>query len=252
MQLFDGRFHFGRDLFGMLHGQAGGGDYFAYPHLQRLALDVIGVHGQQVESADERDGHDVGLRLDRKKKCARKKRLHIAIARAAALGKDYQRHATAQAPQRRLDGADRSRRVLLVDADLSGAPEMPADERVGQQFTFENDPELKGQVDLEDWDVERRCMSDRIDTGFGVVDLVPIHPGYFHWRQDRLHDEPRPEACAIVLDAAAAVEERAEQRNRAQNQGVGPDQRVENEIRAETAEPAVAWLERRWPGLRPG
>jgi hypothetical protein len=64
-------------------------------------------------------------------------------------------------------------------------------------------------------------MSDRIDTGFGVVDLVPIHPGYFHWRQDRLHDEPRPEACAIVLDAAAAVEERAEQINRAQNQGVG-------------------------------
>src|ERR1019366_7678550 len=240
MQSFDCGLYFCRNRIGIAQGQTGGGDGRTDSHLQRLAFDVVGVHGQQVEGADERDGHDIGLCFDREKECARQKRLNPAIPGAATLGKDDERRAVAQAPQRRLDGADRSGRVLLVDADLSRALQMPADERVRQQFTLENDAELKWQVDVEDRNVERRCVRDRIHTGFGVVDLIHVHARDFHRRQDGLHDEPRPEAGAIVLDALVAVEERAHQRKRAQNQCVSPDQRIKNKIRAQAAEPAMA------------
>src|ERR1035441_1644159 len=239
MQSFDCGLYFCRNRIRIAQGQTGGGDGRTDPHLQRLAFDVVGVHGQQVEGADERDGHDLGLRFDGEKECARQKRLNPAIPGAAAFGKDDQRHAVAQAPQRGLDGADRSRRVLLVDADLSRTLQMPADEWVREQFTFENDAELRWQIDIEDRNVERRCMRDRIHAGFGLVDLFLIHACHCHRRQDRLHDEPRPEAGAIVLDAPVALEERADQRKRAQNQGVSPDQRVKNEIGAQAAKPAM-------------
>ena len=192
MQSFDCGLYFCRNRIRIAQGQTGGGDGRTDSHLQRLAFDVVGVHGQQVEGADERDGHDIGLCFDREKECARQKRLNLAIPRAAAFGKDDQRHAAAQAPQRGLDGADRSGRVLLVDADLSRALQMPADEWVREQFTFEDDAELKWQVDVEDRNVEGRCMGYRIDSGFeyGALVLVDIHARDFYRRQDRLHDEP--------------------------------------------------------------
>ena len=120
---------------------------------------------------------------------------------------------------------------------------MPADKWIGQQFAFENDAELKGQVDVEDGDIERRGMSDGVDAGFGVVELV-CSSGNSYRRQDCLHDEPRPEAGEIVLEADVAVEERDEQRERAENYRVGPDERIKDEIRTQAAGPAVAVFER--------
>ena len=201
---------------------------------------MVSVHREQVEGVDERDLHDIGLRLDGEKECAWQKRLDVSVPRAAAFGKDDQRHAVAQAPQRRLDGADGSGRVLLVDADLSRAPQMPTNEWVGEQFTFENDAELEWQVDVENRNVERRGMRDRVNPGLGIVERVLLHACNFHRRQDRLQDEPRPEAGEIVLDATAAIEERGEQRERAQNDRVEPDQRGKDEVGAQAAEPAMA------------
>src|SRR5208337_5401312 len=168
---------------------------------------------------------------------------NLAILSASALGKNDERHAAAQAAQRRLDRADRSGWVLLVDADLSGALQMPAYEWVGKQLALENDAELKGQIDVENRNVERRGMRDRIDAGFVPLALVEVDiADDFHRRQDRLHDEPRPEAGEIVLDAPAAVEERGDQGKRGENCGVSPDQRVKNEIRAQKARPAMRIL----------
>src|SRR5208337_1977041 len=171
---------------------------------------------------------------------AGEKRLYLAIARAAALGKNDQRHATAQAPQRRLDGANGIRRALLIDANLPRTLQMPADEWVREQFALEHNTELKRQINVEDRNVERRCVRDRVHAGFGVVELAVAQACDFHRRQDRLHDEPRPEAGYIVLNASVAVEERADERKRAQNQRVGPDQRVKNKIRTQAAKPAMA------------
>src|SRR5580658_7667770 len=128
---------------------------------------------------------------------------------------------------------------------------MPAHEWIREQFTFENDAELKWQIDVQDRYIERRCVGDGINTGFGCVDALLIlvstthvgevvHARDFYRRQNRLHDEPRPETGKDILHAPVTVEERAQQRKRAQNNGVSPDQRGKNEIRAQATEPAMA------------
>src|SRR6266446_3968883 len=86
MQNFDRRLHLRRNRLRILHGQPCSGDWFTNAHLQRLALDVVGVHRQQVERVDERDRHDISLRLDRQKKRAWQERLNLSISRTAALG----------------------------------------------------------------------------------------------------------------------------------------------------------------------
>jgi hypothetical protein len=87
-------------------------------------------------------------------------------------------------------------------------------------------------------------MRDRIYARLGRADLVligiQVQARDLHRRQDRLHDEPRPKARQIVLNAPVAVKERTDQRNGAQNQRVSPNQRIENEVRAQPAGPAVA------------
>src|ERR1700675_2177376 len=117
---------------------------------------------------------------------------------------------------------------------------MPAHKWIREQFTFENDAELKWQINVENRDVERRCMRDRIHARPGVVEAIATHARDSHRRKNRLHHEPRPEAREPVLDAPVAVENRTDQRNRAQNDGVDPNQRSKNEIRAQPAKPAMA------------
>src|ERR1700687_4613154 len=117
---------------------------------------------------------------------------------------------------------------------------MPAYKGIRKQFALENDAELKWQIDIKDRYVECRCMCDRIHAWLGVVEAIITHARDFHRRQDRLHHEPGPEVGEFVLAASVAVEERTDQRNRAQNDGVGPDQRGKNKIRAQAAKPAMA------------
>jgi len=81
---------------------------------------------------------------------------------------------------------------------------------------------------VEDGNVERRCMRDCEDPGFGVVEASA--PRDFHRRQDRLHNEPGPQAGKFVLDSSVLIEQRTDQGHRAENQRVRPDQRIQNEI----------------------
>src|SRR5258708_22733575 len=123
---------------------------------------------------------------------------------------------------------------------------MPAYKWIREQFTFENDAELKWQIDVKNWNVQRRCVCNRIHAGFGVVEGIVTHARDLHRRQNGLHHEPGPEARELVVDAPVAIEERTDQRNRAQNDGVGPDQRGKNEIRAHAAKPAMTVAEVSW------
>src|SRR5215831_11094345 len=52
-QFVDRLFHFRRNRIHIVQRQAGGRNWFTKTHLQRLALDVIRVHRQQVESPDQ-------------------------------------------------------------------------------------------------------------------------------------------------------------------------------------------------------
>src|SRR5262249_17065976 len=120
------------------------------------------------------------------------------------------------------------------------ALQMPADKRIAQQFFLEDDTELKWQIDVEHWNIKRRAVIHRVDVGLAGIDL--LQAGNRDRRQDRLHDQLRPQPGQAMLRAAIAVEQRYGQRNNAQNDGVQPDQRVEEEVGTQPAPPSIAPL----------
>src|SRR5258708_40095673 len=123
---------------------------------------------------------------------------------------------------------------------------MPAYKWIREQFTFENDAELKWQIDVKNWNVQRRCVCNRIQAGFGVVEGIVTHARDLHRRQNGVHHEPGPEARELVLDAPVAIEDGTDQGNGTHNDGVGPDQRGKNEIRTHAAKPAMTVDEVSW------
>jgi len=103
---------------------------------------------------------------------------------------------------------------------------MPANKRIRPAIRFENDTELKWQIDVEESECRapmrcvthtRRAWSCRSGRSRYIAPVILPARG-------RLHDEPRPEAVRVCAACARRVEERAEQGNRAQNQRIGPDQ----------------------------
>src|SRR3974377_1055303 len=108
---------------------------------------------------------------------------------------------------------------------------MPAYEWVREQLALEQNPELKRQVHVDDGDVECRRMIDGIDLRGRSIDLVEARN--CDGGENRLHNEPGPESGKAVMNPAIAVEERTEQGERAEGQRVGPDERINYEIRAQ-------------------
>src|SRR3984885_2809056 len=169
VQFLDRRFHLRRNRIRIGQRQPVGRNRVAHAHLQRLALDVVSIHRQQVKCTNERDWHNFRLRLDRQKKRSRQKRLNLAVPSAPTLGKNYQRHPFAQALQRGLDRSNRSGRVLLIDADLPRPSQMPSNERIRQKLALENDPKLKWQINVENWNIERRSVGDSENASLTVL-----------------------------------------------------------------------------------
>jgi hypothetical protein len=71
----------------------------------------------------------------------------------------------------------------------------------------------------------------------GSVDLVEASD--CDGRKDRFHNQPRPDAREIVLDASTVAEKGSWQREQPQHNGVQPDERIKNEIRTCATQPPV-------------
>jgi len=96
------------------------------------------------------------MRFDGEEKCSGQKGENLSIWSPAAFRKNYEGDAAPQTFEGGLDGTDGSGRILLIDADLAGAAEMPSDERVAKQLAFKDDAELKRQINVQDRNVEGR------------------------------------------------------------------------------------------------
>src|ERR1700722_10027709 len=120
VQIFDRFLHLSRKLFLVSDRQPCRRDRIAAPHLQRAALDVVGVHGQQFVGADQRDWHDVNLRLDGQKKRSWQEWLNLTVIRASAFRENHQRHAGFETLYRRTNRRNGVGWLLLIDANLSG------------------------------------------------------------------------------------------------------------------------------------
>ena len=89
MQTFNRGPHPRRNRLCIPHSQSSGRNRLSYPHLQRTALDMVSIHREQIERPDQRNWHDVCLRLDGEKECARQERKNLAIRTAATFRENY-------------------------------------------------------------------------------------------------------------------------------------------------------------------
>ena len=114
---------------------------------------------------------------------------------------------------------------------------MPSHDRIGQQLFLEGDAKLKWQIHVQDRNVERRSVIHRIDMRLRSVDLVEA--GDFTGEKIVFMISLRPERAKPVQEACPRFEEPERDGKDSQDQRVEPDQRIEDEIGTQTAEPAV-------------
>src|SRR5580698_1554805 len=119
---------------------------------------------------------------------------------------------------------------------------MPADQRIGQQFLLEDDAELKWQLGIEDGNIQRGCVGHRVNMRFRSVDLV--QSGYFHGRSYGRHDALAPHLSEAVQNALSIAKPRCRNRSEAKENRIRPNQGIEDQIRTQTARPAIlSWFE---------
>src|SRR6266851_3483167 len=109
--------------------------------------------------------------------------------------------------------------MLLVDAHLSRALQMPSHQRIGQQLFLVHDTELKWQIRIKNWDVERRAVIDGVNVRLREVNLLEADDA--HRRKYGLHDGLRPGMRKPVQNAAIFVEEPEGNGSDAEGYGVG-------------------------------
>src|SRR5579871_596724 len=131
-------------------------------------------------------------------------------------------------------------RILLVDADLSRSLQLPADYGIREQFLLKSNPELKRQVHVQNWNIERRSVIRSINVRLRSIDLLESCDLYR--RKDRLHDQPRPCLRKPVQPFSLSVEESPRQGQDSQNHRVQPDQRIENEVRPQPTHPPIGFF----------
>ncbi len=114
-----------RQPVGLTKGIARGIDRFSDDQAYRTRTKVHGVDGQELIGADESHRDQRRLRANGEKRGSLEKGLELSVWGAAAFRKDEERHPRAQGTQRPVKPAG----PLLIDRNLAGAVEMPADER---------------------------------------------------------------------------------------------------------------------------
>lgn len=129
---------------GVAGGEAGGGDGIADDDGERAGVEVIGVHGEQLVGPDEGHGDKRNLRLYRYVGRSGDKGLGLTVGRASTLGEDDHREAVPEGLDASIKAGDGVAGAGLVDGDLAGAVEIPADERDLPKVLFRHDAELKG------------------------------------------------------------------------------------------------------------
>src|SRR4029077_13862995 len=114
---------------------------------------------------------------------------------------------------------------------------MPANDWIHQQFFLEDDPELKRQVYVEHRNIGRGSMIDRDHSRLRDIDILQSADP--HRRGDSLHNQLRPKSGEAVKDTFFLAEQRNRDRNDSEDDGVEPNQRIEDEIGSQPAAPAI-------------
>ena len=104
------------------------------------------MHGQNFVGADERHGNDGRLGADGHEGGTVLEGLDGSVHRAAAIGKDDQRHAGFESSDTAVKAGNGGADVGGVDGNLTGAVQVPAHEGNLPEVVAREDAELEGQA----------------------------------------------------------------------------------------------------------
>ena len=222
-----------RDRGQLLHGarrESLGRNRLAHHQRYRARPDYIVVHWHRLEAAHNRHRHHRHSAFDGHVKRSAQKRLYLPVRRAAAFGKDQQRHApcTVLLASIRLRSDERafSRSIGIC---LSAANAIQ--ERIAEQLLFRHDAKLKRQPMVEHRNVQGRDVIYRVDAGPRGIQALRSHNCQPAARRLRESAPPTPEP-ASAAGVPARVEQRTEQRRRAEHDRVQINQRIAHQVRS--------------------
>lgn len=135
------------------------------------------MHGQNFVGADERHGNDGRLGADGHEGGTVLEGLDGSVHRAAAIGKDDQRHAGFESSDTAVKAGNGGADVGGVDGNLTGAVQVPAHEGNLPEVVAREDAELEGQAAEEHRRIHVAEVVAGVDSGgagaeaFGMEDL---------------------------------------------------------------------------------
>ena len=162
---------------GVAGGEAGGEDGVANDDGDGAGVEVVGVDGEKLVGSDECDGNEGDLSFDGHVGAAGEEGMGAAVGGAASFGKEDEGKAVFEGLDSAVEAGYGCAGAGLVDGDLAGAVEVPADEGDLPETLFGEDAELKGEFGEEDGGIEVAEMVGGVDGGFVLVKLLLIKEG---------------------------------------------------------------------------
>ena len=111
---------------------------------------MVGVDGEQFIGADQRERDERDSGFDGHESAAGEEGLGASVGGATSFGEDDKREAMFEGVDSSAKAGDSGAGTGLIDRDLAGAVEVPADERNLPQALFGDDAELEGKFGEED------------------------------------------------------------------------------------------------------
>lgn len=135
-------------------GEAGGGDRVADDDGDGAGMKVVGVDGEELVGSDECYGDEGNLGFDGHVGATGEEGVGAAVGGAAPFGEEDEGKAMFKGVDAAVEAGYGVAGARLVDGDLAGAVEIPADKGNFPKGLFGEDAELEGKFGKEDGSVE--------------------------------------------------------------------------------------------------
>jgi hypothetical protein len=221
---------------GVAGGEAGGGDGVAYDDFEGAGSEVVGVDGEEFVGSNEGEGDERDAGFDGHEGASREEGLGVPVGGAASFGEEDEGHAGVEGGDSAAEAGYGGAGAGLIDGDLAGTVEVPADEGDLPEGLFGEDAELEGELGEEDGGVVVAEVVGGVDGD--IVEVKLFEADDLDGGETNVEEDFGPGAGDGVLLAAGLVPEAADEGDAAEANGGEGNEGQEEEI----GEPADCWF----------
>jgi hypothetical protein len=218
---------------GVAGGEAGGGDGVADDDGDGAGMEMVGVDWEELVGSNQGDGDERDLGLNGHIGATGEEWVGASVGGAAAFGEDDEGQAVFEGRDTTVEAGYGVACAGLIDRDLAGTVEIPADEGSLPEGLFGEDTELEGEFGEEDGGVVVAEVVGGVDGDLVLVELLFIdEPDGGEANEE---EASGPDVGDEVLLAAGFVPKTADEGDAAEENG-GDNYEGEKEEVGEPAE----------------